>query len=137
MTSARPSFDSIYMDLAKLMAQRSTCLRKSVGCVITSTDFRKVLSVGYNGGASGLPHDCDPSQQGNCGCLHSEDNAVINCDAPRYEEKVVFVTMLPCVQCAKRLINLGNVKKIVYGEEYRLTDSLQLFYQAGIPVVKI
>lgn len=122
------------MQLAKTLAARSTCHRLQVGTVITSTDFRKVLAVGYNGNATGLPNGCDREEAGNCGCLHSEENAVINCDAPRQVEKIVFVTHLPCVQCAKRLINLGNVRKIYYAQEYRIRDSIDVLKSVGIEV---
>ena len=128
----RPSFESIYLKLAETLALRSTCRRLAVGTVITTTDYRKVLAVGYNGNATGLPNTCDRDEVGNCGCLHSEENAVINCDAPRHIEKVVFVTHLPCSQCAKRLINLGNVRKVYYMNDYRVRDSLDLFKQVGI-----
>jgi dCMP deaminase len=131
----RPSFPEIYMDLARTLAQRSSCRRLHVGTVITSTDFRKVLAVGYNGNASGLHNGCDRDEPGNCGCLHSEENAVINCDAPRATEKYVFVTHLPCVACAKRLINLGNVKRVYYGEDYRVRDSIEILKSVGIEVL--
>jgi len=133
----RPTFESIYMDLAGTLAARSTCKRLNVGTVITSTDYRKVLSIGYNGNATGLPNGCDREEPGNCGCLHSEENAVINCDSPRHVEKIVFVTHLPCVQCAKRLINLGNVKKIFYREEYRIRDSVAVLQSVGIEVAQL
>lgn len=133
----RPSFQSIYMSLAQTLAKRSTCNRLQVGTVITSTDFRKVLAVGYNGNATGLHNGCDRDEPGNCGCLHSEENAVINCDAPRMIEKFVFVTHLPCVQCAKRLINLGNVKAVFYSEDYRIKDSIQLLNSVGIQVEQL
>jgi dCMP deaminase len=133
----RPSFPTIYLDLAFTLAERSTCRRLKVGTVITSTDFRKVLAVGYNGNATGLHNGCDRDEPGNCGCLHSEENAVINCDAPRFMEKYVFVTHLPCVQCAKRLINLGNVKKIFYGNDYRIRDSVNLLKSVGIEVEQL
>jgi dCMP deaminase len=133
----RPSFQSIYMSLAQTLARRSTCNRLQVGTVITSTDFRKVLAVGYNGNATGLHNGCDRDEPGNCGCLHSEENAVINCDAPRMIEKYVFVTHLPCVQCAKRLINLGNVKAIFYSEDYRIKDSIRLLNSVGIQVEQL
>ncbi len=133
----RPTFPEIYLELAKTLAARSTCRRLQVGTVITSTDFRKVLAIGYNGNATGLPNCCDREEPGNCGCLHSEENAVINCDSPRQVEKVVFVTHLPCVQCAKRLINLGNVKKVYYGEDYRIRDSLELLRKVGIEVSQL
>ncbi|MBN21291.1 MAG: hypothetical protein CL678_08380 [Bdellovibrionaceae bacterium] len=133
----RPSFEEIYMQLAKTISARSTCKRLQVGSVITSTDYRKVLAVGYNGNATGLQNSCDRDEPGNCGCLHSEENAVINCDAPRFIEKVVFVTHLPCVHCAKRLINLGNVQKIYYDQDYRIRDSIALLESVGIQIQKL
>src|ERR1700730_16777832 len=133
----RPTFQKIYLDLATTLAERSTCYRLKVGTVITSTDFRKVLAVGYNGNATGLYNGCDRDEPGNCDCLHSEENAVINCDAPRLIEKIVFVTHLPCVQCAKRLINLGNVKAIYYGQDYRVRDSLEVLKSVGIQVQQL
>jgi dCMP deaminase len=135
--SDRPSFESVYMDFAKAMANRSSCKRLNVGTVITSTDFRKVLAVGYNGNAAGLPNVCDRDEAGNCGCLHSEENAAINCDSPRYVEKYVFVTHLPCTACAKRLINIGNVKKVFFEEDYRNREAIGLFKATGIEIFQI
>mgnify|MGYP001548767775 CR=1 FL=1 len=125
------------MELAHALAQRSTCSRLNVGTVITSTDYRKVLAIGYNGDAAGLPNKCDRDDVGNCGCLHSEENAVINCDSPRAMEKHVFVTHLPCMACAKRLINLGGVKKVFYRAEYRSMDSVDLLKSVGIEVTRL
>ena len=124
--SDRPTFDEVYMQFAETIARRSTCTRLAVGTVITTTD--------YNGNASGLANTCDREEPGNCGCLHSEENAVINCDAPRETKKFVFVTHLPCAACAKRLINLGNVEKVVYRNSYRKRDALELLESVGIPV---
>ena len=125
------------MGLAEAFAQRSTCKRLQVGTVITSTDFRKVLSVGYNGNASGLNNDCDFDTPGACGCLHSEENSIINCDSPRYVAKFVFVTHNPCLMCTKRLINLGNVVRVYYKTEYRDTTSVKVLESVGIDVVKL
>jgi dCMP deaminase len=125
------------MELAHQLAARSTCARLNVGTVITSTDYRKVLAIGYNGNAAGLPNKCDRTEAGNCGCLHSEENAVINCDSPRAMEKHVFVTHLPCVACAKRLINLGGVKRVYYQNEYRLPESKEVLQSVGIEVIQM
>lgn len=130
----RPSFQEIYMRLALNLAARSTCSRLQVGTVITSSDDRRVLAVGYNGNATGLPNCCDREEPGNCGCLHSEENAIINCDAPRETKKVVYVTHLPCTQCAKRLINLGNVGVVYYAYAYRSIDGAQTLRMGGIEV---
>lgn len=125
------------MELAHALARRSTCARLNVGTVITSTDYRKVLAIGYNGNAAGLPNQCDRDEQGNCGCLHSEENAVINCDSPRSTEKHVFVTHLPCVSCAKRLINLGGVKKVFFRTPYRSQSSLEILKSVGIETIHL
>ncbi|MBN1652611.1 MAG: hypothetical protein JXA30_02425 [Deltaproteobacteria bacterium] len=130
----RPSFERVYMDFAEAISRRSTCSRLQVGTVITTTDYRKVLAIGYNGNATGLPNCCDRSDPGNCGCLHSEENAVINCDSPRQIEKYVFVTHLPCVACAKRLINLGGVRRVIFLNDYRSRDSVAILKTAEIAV---
>ena len=132
----RPSFQQINMKYALNLAERSTCQRGTkVGDVITSPDFRSVYAIGYNGNASGLPNQCDrtgPEAVGNCGCLHAEENAVINCDVSRERPKVVFCTHLPCVMCAKRLINLGGVREVYYLNSYRDTTGSSLLFSAGI-----
>lgn len=131
MTS-RPTFPDIFMEMAFLVARRSTCSRLQVGTVITSLDHRKVYAIGYNGNASGLPNQCDRSDPGNCGCLHSECNAIVNCDVDRSVPKLVYCTTLSCVNCAKMLINLGGVRVFIYRNLYRITDSLEVFYQGWI-----
>lgn len=131
---SRQSFEEIYMCLAENLAKRSSCKRLCVGTVISSTDFRKIYAVGYNGNATGLSNTCDRDESGNCGCLHSEENAVINCDVLRSLPKYVFVTHMPCVACAKRLINLGNVVKLWYRRPYRKTDGIELLEKVGIEV---
>lgn len=133
----RPTFREIYLKLAFALAERSTCARLKVGTVITSTDFRKVLSVGYNGGASGQNNDCESTAAGLCGHLHAEENAIINCDSPRFVEKLVFVTHLPCAMCAKRLVNLGNVREVYYVNDYRIRDGVDILKAASIHVEQV
>ena len=128
----RPSFETIYMRLALMMSERSTCRRLQVGCVITSEDFRYVYGVGYNGNAAGLPNTCDSDEIGNCGCLHGESNAIINCTAPRADPKIVFSTNLPCPMCSKQLINLGGVKHVYFYLDYRVHRGLDLLREVGI-----
>jgi len=95
------------------------------------------LAVGYNGNAAGCANDCDRHGEaavGNCGCLHAEENAVINCDVTRSTRKIVFCTHLPCLMCAKRLINLGGVEHVYYDHDYRNHDSLDLLTSVKIEV---
>ncbi len=130
----RPSFHKVYMDLALGMSQRSTCRRLAVGCAIVSTDFRKVLAVGYNGNASGLKNDCDSDEVGKCGCLHAEENAAIQCDVARGTPKIVLCTHLPCKMCAKRLVQLGGVERVIYLNDYRLRESVEILMTVGIEI---
>lgn len=136
----RPGFREIYMNLAVNMSKRSTCERLQVGSVITSPDYRKVLAVGYNGNVSGGKNACDrtgPEAVGNCGCLHAEENAVINCDVPRATPKIVFCTHLPCIMCAKRLINLGGVMQVYYLNDYRIRDAVELLEAKSIRIEQL
>ena len=128
----RPSFAHIHMEMAKLLAQRSTCVRLQVGCVIASEDHRKILAMGYNGNATGLPNKCDSNVPGNCQCIHAEQNAVINCDSPRHWPKIVYCTNLPCVMCAKFMINMGGVQKVYFDHDYRIRDGLDILDAGGI-----
>lgn len=132
MGSERPSFPDIYLSLARSLASRSTCVVGQVGTVITSVDFRQVLAVGYTGNATGLPNRCD--QEGpDCGCLHAEENAIIHCEAPRTDPKIVFSTKFPCRACAKRLINLGGVQDL-YAAEAGSQATTDLLGSVGIRV---
>lgn len=98
----RPTFQDIYLRLAVMMSERSTCERMRVGAVITSIDSRYVYAIGYNGSAAGDKNGCDRHGQdavGSCGCIHAEANAVVNCRASREAAKIVFCSHLPCVSC--------------------------------------
>jgi dCMP deaminase len=131
----RPEFADINLAYAQLMSLRGTCARLKVGCVITSFDHRHVLGIGYNGNATGLANACDSETPGACGCLHAEENAIINCAASRDTKKIVYCTDSPCLMCAKRLLNLGGVEQIFYLREFRITDGLALLAARDVLLV--
>jgi dCMP deaminase len=138
--ATRPRFEEIYMRFTLDLARRSTCRRLQVGCVITSDDFTRVYAVGYNGNVPGGKNDCDllgEQAVGFCGCVHGESNAVIKCDADKHAPKLVFCTHSPCVMCAKHLILLGGVQRVLYGTPYRKTDALELLAAHRIEVVQL
>lgn len=133
----RPSFETIFMTLAKHLAKRSTCHRLKVGCVITTTDHKKAISFGYNGSAAGLPNGCISKKPGCCSCIHSEINAVTYCFEPTYVAKNVYVTHLPCRMCAQVLINLGGVRIVYYGTDYRDKSGKECLEKVGIEVIQL
>src|ERR1700716_2189087 len=129
----RIPLEEVYMRMAEELAKRSTCARLQVGSVITTADLTQVLGIGYNGNARGLPNRCDSTEAGNCGCLHSEQNALIKAGAT-LGGKVMFVSASPCVMCAKMIINT-NVGRVYYREAYRDPAGLDVLRQGGVEVI--
>jgi dCMP deaminase len=131
----RPSFIQLWMQTAELISQRSTCERLKVGCVITSQDNKQLWGLGYNGDASGENNVCQKDKPGACGHdCHAEPNAMINYYGPKQAEKNLYCTHLPCVPCAKYIINFGNVKTVYFKNFHRDDSSINLFEKHGIKV---
>jgi len=127
-----PLFE-VYMRMAEELAKRSTCSRLQVGTVITDGALDHVVSLGYNGNARGFPNRCDTETPGACGCIHSEQNAVVKADG-HLRKKVAFVTASPCVMCAKLLIQ-ANVTHVFYREPYRKPDGLDVLEEGGVKTI--
>lgn len=123
----------VYMRMAEELAKRSTCARLQVGTVITDARLENVVAIGYNGNARGLPNRCDSVVPGQCGCLHSEINALVKAPGGM-RDKVVFVTDSPCVMCAKLMINSG-VSHVFYRRLYRDPSGVELLRSAGVTPV--
>jgi dCMP deaminase len=132
---SRPTWSDIYAEFATSLSRRSTCERLHVGCVITSWDHNRVLSIGYNGNYAGGPNMCDQSSvPGLCGCLHAEENALIKLDYNDHAEKRLYCTASPCTQCAKRIINAG-IRQVIYIDPYRTSGGRELLGKNGIEVI--
>lgn len=121
------------------MARRSTCVRRSVGCVIVSYD-NKLLSSGYNGVESGAPHcneghPCSAADApsgtdiDNCGAIHAEQNALVSCGALR-AARTIYVSCSPCVSCVKLLLSTP-IRRVVFGEEYPQPRAKELWLAAN------
>ena len=139
----RPSWDEYFMDIASLVAKRSTCMRRRVGAVMVKQ--KNILTTGYNGTPSGITH-CDVTgclrEQLNVPCgerhelcrgLHAEQNAIIQ--AARHgvniSDSTLYCTNSPCIICTKMLINAG-IRKIIYLEGYSDKLSMEMLEEAGI-----
>jgi len=129
----RPPLYEVYMRMAEELAKRSTCARLQVGTVITNATLEHVVSIGYNGNARGFPNRCDSTEEGKCGCIHSEMNALVKSPG-QMRDKVAFVTASPCVMCAKLMIQ-ANVSRLFFRERYRVPAGLEILEQAGVVVV--
>ncbi|HWR63074.1 MAG TPA: dCMP deaminase family protein [Candidatus Thermoplasmatota archaeon] len=125
----RPSYDEYFMEMAYVVAKRSTCLRRKVGAILVKE--KHILSTGYNGAPKGLKHCSEtgclrqdqniPSGERHelCRGLHAEQNAIIQAAVFGVSIKgsVLYCTNTPCVVCVKMLINAG-VTEIIYAGEY-------------------
>ena len=136
-SDGRPTPEATYMRLAYMWAEHSTCSRARVGAVITTADLRRTVAHGYNGGGVGMgDNGCahGGTLPGACEHLHAEENALLFCN---YEgPKWLFVTIEPCLMCAKRIINKGNIHRVYYGRQaYRDKRGLDYLEAAGIEVL--
>ena len=127
ITHKRPTWDEYFLDVARLVAKRATCLRRSVGAVLVKD--KRILATGYNGAPAGLRHCVDigcmrqelkiPSGERHelCRALHAEQNALIQASLYGISVKgsKIYSTCQPCVICAKMLINAGIKEVIVRG----------------------
>ena len=129
--------DRLYLKMAKIWAENSHCKRSQVGCLIVNN--RQIISDGYNGTPSGFSNQCEDCDNNTLPTvLHAEANAItkIAKSTNSAEGSTLYVTLSPCFDCAKLIIQAG-IKRIVYSEVYRKTDSFKLFEEAGIEIKQI
>tara|TARA_A100000164_G_scaffold360919_1_gene375084 strand:- start:1421 stop:1849 length:429 start_codon:yes stop_codon:yes gene_type:complete len=132
----RPSWDKIWMQMAETIAQRSHHPTFKVGAIIVTSDNTQVLSLGYNGNAKGMSNVPQSEEPGCSGLLHAEINALLKLDYNNPKDKVMYLTLSPCENCAMAVINSG-IKKVIYKQEYRNKTGIELLKSAGIEVKNI
>lgn len=147
-TNQRPDWDSYFIEIARIVARRATCLRRQMGALLVKD--RRILSTGYNGAPAGLPH-CEetgclrealgiPSGERHelCRALHAEQNAIIQAalHGVAVQGATLYCTHQPCNVCAKMLINAG-VKRVVIMNDYPDPMAADFFSQAGVEVVRL
>ena len=142
----RPTLDQYFMEIAAVVAKRSTCLRNQVGAVLVRD--KRILSTGYNGAPAGLEH-CDSvgcaregvesgTRHELCRAVHAEQNAIIQAalHGIGIEGATLYCTHQPCILCAKMMIN-ARISRVVYSESYPDGTALHFLKQAGIEVERM
>jgi dCMP deaminase len=144
----RPTWDDYFMEMARVIAKRSTCLRRRVGALLVRE--KRILATGYNGAPAGLPHCAEvgcrradlgiPSGQRVelCRALHAEQNAIIQAALHGVTTRgaVLYCTTQPCVTCAKMLINAGIVR-VAYAGDYADDLAREMLAEARIDLVRV
>jgi hypothetical protein len=126
--------DQRYLRMARIWAENSYCKRRQVGALVVKD--QRIISDGYNGTPSGFENQCE-DEQGvtHPYVLHAEANAITKLarSSNNSDGATLYVTASPCIECAKLIIQAG-IKRVVYGEKYRLDDGLNLLKKANIKV---
>ena len=145
MTDNRPEWDPYFMEIARVVCKRSTCLRRHVGAVIVKD--RRILATGYNGAPSGIAHCIKtgclrekmnvPSGERHelCRGIHAEQNAIVQAAylGVSISGSTLYCTNQPCILCAKMIINAGIIR-VVIEEGYPDEAAAQMLLEAGITV---
>lgn len=137
MEEKQRKLDHRYLRMARIWAENSYCVRRQVGCLVVKD--KRIISDGYNGTPSGFENVCeDENNVTKPYVLHAEANAITKLARSHNnsEGSTLYVTASPCIECSKLIIQAG-VKRVVYGEHYRLTDGIDLLKRAGIETIYI
>ena len=129
-------FDGRYIEMAEIWARNSYCKRRQVGALLVKDNM--IISDGYNGTPSGFENVCEENGVTKPYVLHAEANAIskVAKSGNSSAGATLYVTASPCIECAKLIIQSG-IKRVVYKDEYRLTDGVDLLKRAGIEVLKL
>ncbi len=130
-------FDRSYIEMASIWAKNSYCKRRQVGALLVKDNM--IISDGYNGTPSGFENVCeDETGATKPYVLHAEANAIskVAKSGNSSDGATLYITASPCMECAKLIVQAG-IRRVVYRDEYRLTDGVDLLRRAGISVEKI
>jgi dCMP deaminase len=145
-TIDRPNLDEYFMEIALVVAKRSTCLRNQVGALFVKN--KRLLTTGYNGAPAGLEH-CDlvgcaregvasGTRHELCRAVHAEQNAIIQAalHGVSIEGATLYCTHQPCILCAKMMIN-AKISRVVYSQSYPDGTALRFLGEAGVEVFRL
>ena len=133
-TDKQQILDIRYLRMARIWAENSYCERRKVGAIVVKD--KMIISDGYNGTPEGFENVCEDSNQiTKPYVLHAEANAITKMarSSNNSEGATLYVTASPCIECSKLIIQSG-IKRVVYGEKYRLEDGINLLKRAGVDV---
>lgn len=145
----RPDWDEYFMNIAKVVASRSNCMKRKVAAIIVKD--KRVISTGYNGtprgtrncNEGGCPRCNNLAVSGTnleeCLCSHGEENAIVQASyhGVSLKEAIIYTTFAPCLMCAKMIINSG-IREVIFNMEYPLNENaFRLFKEAGVFVRKL
>ena len=136
-TGKQRLLDLRYLRMAAIWAENSYCQRRKVGALVVKE--KMIISDGYNGTPSGFENVCEDAHGvTHPYVLHAEANAITKLarSGNNSDQATLYVTASPCIECAKLIIQAG-IRRVVYAEQYRLTDGIDLLRRAGVEVEQL
>lgn len=134
--------ETMFMEIAQVVAKRATCFRLNVGAIITHEN--SIVSIGYNGRPAGEPHCQGNACPGRWSCketTHAEANAIDRLPAFDHnfpsESLKMFVTDSPCEDCARKIVELREISHVYFRTPYRISTGLDLLIAAGVEVNQV
>jgi dCMP deaminase len=149
MHPARLEWDSYFMRIAQLVAERSTCTRAKIGAVVVKE--RNIIATGYNGSPSGMPHCLDAgcliyktttpdgTVEDNCfRTIHAEVNAIAQAakNGTSIDGASIYITASPCIHCLKVIINVG-MRTIYYAKPYKIQTIAEMLENSGTELIEV
>ena len=134
-------YDMENLKIARVIANRSHCERSKVGALIVNTYTKSIVSEGYNGTPTGFPNRCEcegDASKTDPIVLHAESNAIAKMARSTHSSQgcTMYVTLSPCLECAKLIIQAG-IERLVFEEQYRKSDGLELLIKADVEIVRV
>lgn len=120
----RPSWNKYFKEIVQITSKRSPCKRLQVGCLLVKDN--RIISQGYNGFLSGLPHNSIIVDNHEISTIHAEQNALMDCSkrGVSSDNCVAYITHYPCLNCAK-LLYAGGIKHIYYINDYKNNENIK------------
>ncbi len=128
--------DQRYLAMARVWSLNSYCERRQVGALMVKD--KMIISDGYNGTPSGFENICEENGKTKPYVLHAEANAITKVakSANNSNGATIYVTSSPCIECAKLIIQAG-IQRVVYSEDYRSSEGIELLRRANIEVEQV
>lgn len=128
--------DQRYLGMARIWSLNSYCIRRQVGALMVKD--KMIISDGYNGTPSGFENVCEEDGHTKPYVLHAEANAITKIAKTGNSSAgaTMYITASPCIECAKLIIQAG-IMRVVYSEDYRIDDGIELLRRAGVKVDKV
>lgn len=132
----KQKFIALYIGIAEYISKMSYSKRNKVGCIIVKDN--NILSFGYNGTPTGFDNECEIDDVTKPEVIHSEINAIAKAasEGISIKDASIFLTLSPCYECAKALIQC-KIKDIYYLNEYRITEPIGMIKKAKINIYHV